>query len=499
MEGGKAAEWDNLLFRRPYTLTARGFSPAMPVTRRSFLKTGAMLAAGLPVISSGAAPRRKIIGCYTGAKEILENPRYIDALQEKLGVNTLICGEAVCMPDWLREMNPLRGAYTMFARHADDDSPLRNAIGETHRRGMSFWLYFSGHHNDPGERDVMSETFEGVKFADLPPIPYALSQGELTTCFEKPKVREYVRNLFAFAPREYPVDGMYVSHTRYATPSFWSNLFGCACSSCRAAASDMGYDFRLMEASMRKLRRGLENLDSKTVGRAARARLSFGEFLSLLGEDNGVTDWLFFRARLVGNALRRMREAVRVATDNRATFVTDTHNPAMSLLVGHNYEDLVNGGSDGLHPLSWCDYQHISVIAAWANQLCIWIPGLEESTALRAAASFFGWDDLGLPGKRIADLRIGRTSEEHGIWSDAAKGFYGYFNPDLTIRLMTREWTRLAAINRGRIPAHPVIKGYEWPEKVCRALMERTEELDLDGYVFQRTENIIDPKRFTLG
>jgi hypothetical protein len=60
---------------------------------------------------------------------------------------------------------------------------------------------------------------------------------------------------------------------------------------------------------------------------------------------------------------------------------------------------------------------------------------------------------------------------------------------------MTREWTRLAAINRGRIPAHPVIKGYEWPEKVCRTLMEQTEELDLDGYVFQRTETLIDRDR----
>ncbi|MHB9029030.1 MAG: hypothetical protein ACYC9O_09690 [Candidatus Latescibacterota bacterium] len=466
----------------------------MPFTRRSFLKTGAVFTAGLPAFSSGAAPREKVIGCYTGVKEILESPKYIDALQGKLGVNTLLCGEAIRMPDWLREMNPLRKA-SMFAQHTEDDSALRKAIGETHRRGMRFWLYFSGHHNDPGEREVMSETFDGIKFADLPPIPYALSQGELTTCFEKQKVREYVRALFAFAPREYPVNGMYVSHTRYSTPSFWTNLFGCACPSCRAAADDMGYDFEQMAASMRNLRRGFERLDRKTVEHAARARLSLGEFLSLLGEDNGVADWLFFRARVVGAALRRMHDAVHAATDNRATFVTDTHNPAMSLLAGHNYEDLITGASDGLHPLSWCDYQHVSVIAAWANQLCAWVPGLEESTALRAVTAFFGWDDLGLPDKRIADLRIGRNSEEHGIWSDAAKGFYGYFNPDLTVKLMTREWTRLAAINGGRIPAHPVIKGYEWPEKVCRELMERTEELGLDGYVFQRTETLIDRDR----
>lgn len=476
----------------------------MRTTRRAFLKSGsAALAGALSVASASSAsetkaPGRnsgKVIGCYTGAQEILENPKYIDALQKTLGVNTLLCGESIRMPQRLREMNPLSGKSSMFAQHADDDSTLVKAIEETHRRGMRFWLYFSGHHNDPTEREVMAETFEGVKFADLPPIPYALSQGELTTCFEKPKVKNYVRELFAFAPRAYPVDGMYVSHTRYATPSFWTNLFGCACPSCRKAAGAMGYDFKRMSAAMLGLRTRLERLDRATLERAARIRMTFGDFLAELGEDNGVADWLYFRARIVGNALRRMHDAVHEATGGRATFVTDTHNATMSFWIGHNYEDLIGGASDGLHPLSWCDYQHISVIAAWANQLCEWTPGLDESIALRVATAFFGWEDLGLPDKKITDLRIGKNSTEHGIWSDAAKGFYSYFNPDLTIKLMTHEWTRLAAINRGRIPAHPVIKGYEWSEAVCRELMDRTEDLGLNGYIFQRTETLIDREK----
>jgi hypothetical protein len=106
--------------------------------------------------------------------------------------------------------------------------------------------------------------------------------------------------------------------------------------------------------------------------------------------------------------------------------------------------------------------------------------------------AFFGWDNLDLPDKKISDLRIGVDSSKHGIYSNAAQSFYGYFNPNLTIRLMTHEWSRLAAFDRGRIPAHPVIKGMEWPEKVCRTLMERTGELELDGYIFQGTQNLID-------
>ena len=216
------------------------------------------------------------------------------------------------------------------------------------------------------------------------------------------------------------------------------------------------------------------------------------DFLTQIGEDNGFLDWLYFRAGVVGESLRRIHDAIHTSTADRAGFVTDTHNYTMSLWVGHNFDDFIEGSSDGFHSLSWCAYQHISVIAAWAHQLCSWIPGLEEKTALRLVTSFFGWDELGLPEDSIDDLRIGATSAEHPIWSDASDSFYGYFNPDLTIELMTHEWTKLATFNRGRLKSHPVIKGYEWPEPVCRELMDRTDSLGLDGYIFQRTDTLIE-------
>ncbi|MBN1290452.1 MAG: hypothetical protein JXB48_01325, partial [Candidatus Latescibacteria bacterium] len=341
------------------------------ILRRTAIKKGSKIAMlGMAATGginlqpvTGHASQEKIIGCYSSVKEILENPQYIDTIQNKLGVNVLLAGSSIRMPGWLRQMNPLTGENSMFALHTDDDSELIRAIGETHRRGMQFWLYFSGHHNSPDDRTVMAETFDGLKFADLPAIKYALSQGELTTCFEKKRVKEYVQQLFSYAPRQYNVDNMYVSHTRYATPSFWSNLFGCACEECRTAAYAMGYDFEKMKLSMQRLRFFLEHLDRKTVEHAAHAGLTFGDFISLSGKNDGVTDWLYFRASIVGNALKRMHGAVHESTNHRCGFVTDTHNPTMSMWIGHNYDDLINGGSDGLHPLSWCAYQHISVIA----------------------------------------------------------------------------------------------------------------------------------------
>ncbi|MCE5250967.1 hypothetical protein LLG96_12175 [bacterium] len=482
------------------------------ISRRDFIARGTAAAAGTLLAArdgwpsrTGAAPSarpfvtgvpgKKLVGCYSSASDIIKNPKYIDALQKKLGVNVLICGEAIKMPDWLKSLNPLGPDRYMHAGQTEDDSQLIQAIEETHRRGMDFWLYFSGHHYGEESRAIMGETFDGVKFIDLPLIKYALAHSEYTACFEKPAVKAWEQALFGFAAKTYDVDSMYVSHYRYATPSFWSNLFGCGCSSCQQAAGEMGYDFGLMRDSMMKLRARLERLDRKTLEQAAKYNLTFMDFISFLGEDNGVMDWLYFRAKVVGNALKRIHDVIHTETNHRSGFVTDTHGATMSLFVGHNYEDLINGASDALHPLSWAQWQFISVVAAWANQLCEWVPGLDESVALKIVTGFFGWQDIGLPDRKISDLAVAEAAPTDGTYNDQMKKFYANLGDDRLIRLMTHEWTRMAAIDSGRIPAHPVIKGYEWPEKVCRELMDRTAGLGLTGYVFQRTDVFIDREK----
>ena len=115
----------------------------------------------------------------------------------------------------------------------------------------------------------------------------------------------------------------------------------------------------------------------------------------------------------------------------------------------------------------------------------------DEPAAIKAVTRFFGWDELGLPGDRIH--RIIGLKEPDGRYDSAS--FYELFNPDLTVRLLTHEWTKLAAVNRGRLPAHPVIKGDSWPEKVGRELMDRAMDVGLTGYVFQRTDAFIDREK----
>jgi hypothetical protein len=476
-----------------------------PMGRRSFLTRGALAAAtaGLAAAPATAQPKpvspgprvtgipgKKVIAYYATADEILKEPKFIDALQKRLGVNVLLCTPPIKLPPYLLAKNPLGPDRTLCARaHTPDDSSVFQIVEETHKRGMDFWLYYTGHHYGEECRPICAETFDGVKFLDLPRVKYSREWAG-TVCFSKPIVKEFEPEVFAYGAKTYGPDSLYVSHHRYINPSLWHNLFGCACPFCEREAAALGYDFPAMKKAMLNLRTRLRRLDRKTVEQASKSRLTLADFLTLLGEDDGVMDWIVFRAKLVGNQFKRINAAARTATNGRCGFISDTHNPTLSLYVGHNFSDFLDGASDAFHPLSWCDSQHVSAVAAWANQLCEWVPGLEEPTALKVVTRFFGWDDLGLPTDRIHKI-LGLSGPDAAFTPEA---FYAYFNPSLTANLLTHEWTRLAVINGGRLPVHPVIKGDSWPEPVCRELIGRCDDLGF-GHVFQRTDNLIDKSK----
>lgn len=475
----------------------------MQSNRRSFMKTAALAALGAsaaPGANAAVAAQssgrpfvtgvkgKKLVGCYVGTTEILDEPKYMDALQKVLGVNAVIVSSpAIKMPDWLKEMNPLKGKGWMGTSPVDDDSRLVKAIDEVHRRGLDVWLYYTGHHYGELYRPVCAETFDGVPFYELPPIPYALCQSLVTVCFNKPAVADWDVTAYTYGAKAYDVDAIYVTHFRYANPSFFTNLFGCACPDCRKLAAEMGYDFPAMERAARNLMRNLKRLDAAKVKFAAKIGYTFTDFLQILSDDRAIMDWLYFRSDTVGMRMRRIHDSIHEATADRAQFISDTHNPTLSLYIGHNYADLMNGSSDGLMPLAWLDWQHMSAVAALANLLVTWAPGLDEESAITAVLKFFDWDELPIPRKRIADLKIGLDGAKH---SDTE--FYEMFNKEATLALWTHELEHLALLNTKGVPAFPIIKGHQWTEKISRELMDRCMALGHTGYIFQRTELFID-------
>ncbi|MDP2983742.1 MAG: twin-arginine translocation signal domain-containing protein [Candidatus Latescibacter sp.] len=476
--------------------------------RRDFLKTSTLAALGASALGAtgwraeGQASRtsgrpfvtgvkgKKLVGCYAGISEILDEPKYMDALQQKLGVNAIIVSSnGIRMPDSLKALNPLQGKGWMGISPAkdNDDSQLVKAIEEVHRRGMDAWLYYTGHHYGQLYRPICAETFEGVAFNELPPIKYALCQILITVCFNKPSVVDWDLKAYTYGAETYDVDAIYVTHFRYANPAFFTNLFGCACPDCQKLAGQMGYNFAAMKKACQNLQANLKKLDKAKIQQAARAGYTLTDFMQLLANDREFINWLYFRSDSVGMRMKNIRDSIHKATKNRAQLISDTHNPTQALYVGHNYNDMMNGSSDGLMPLAWLDYQHISAVAALANLMVTWIPGLDEETAITSMLKFFGWDELPIQRKSIADFHIGVDSTAH---KDTE--FYESFNKEATLALWTHELQHIAMLNTKGIPSYPIIKGHQWTEPISRELIDRCMSMGHTGYIFQRTELFID-------
>ncbi|MBN1290503.1 MAG: hypothetical protein JXB48_01590 [Candidatus Latescibacteria bacterium] len=437
----------------------------------------------------------KLVGCYCSTDEILNQPKYMDALQTQLGVNAVICRSAIKMPEWLKNLNPFNNSIWMGISPAknDDDSELVKAIDEVHSRGMDFWLYYSGIHYGARSRELCAETFEGIPFSEIPHARYAYCQDPALTavCVNKPSVVEWHRAVYQYGAKNYDVDAVKVTHFRYANPAFFGNLFGCACEYCQEKAYSLGYDFHAMKKACQNLRQNLKMMDKSKVVHAAKTGFTFTDFLQIMADDRAVIDWFYFRAASMGNRLKEIHDSIHQATADRACFITDTHHPTHSLYIGHNYADLANGASDGLMPLAWLDAQYLSAVATWANLLITWVPSLEEETAITVILNFFGWDDLTIPRKKIADLHIGNDRTDH--IKNKRDAFYSHMNESgLTLDLMTHEMERLALLNTKGMPAFPVIKGDSWTKKICLELMDRCMAMGHTGYIIQQTDLIID-------
>ena len=187
------------------------------------------------------------------------------------------------------ELNPLkeRKAYIGLS-YTEDDAKLHQCIEEVHRRGMDFWLYYSGMHGAEKHKNWCAVDFNGVPFSDLAPIPYAVCQLLITYCPSRTDIRAWNRAAYTFGASEYDVDAVYVTHFRYANPSFFTNIFGCACESCEKEAEKKGYNFLEMKKACLLVQRKLTRMKIRHLKEAAKLRLSFMDFLTLLVDDQAI-------------------------------------------------------------------------------------------------------------------------------------------------------------------------------------------------------------------
>jgi hypothetical protein len=425
----------------------------------------------------------KITGLYADPAAIARDPGFLDVAQAEIGLNCIILGGGWNLSADVRDLNPFGERLDGLAPGltlADDDTALRRAMDEAHRRGIRVWAiictYWAGAEHAPR---LMARTLHDRRMDEFPLLPYAAEQRTHTFCPNNEQVNAWFEAALVDIATRYDVQGTALTHFRYCHPAFFEQLLGCGCLTCERVAVETGYDFDRMKAAVLETVIALQHLPADKLNRAAESGLGFFDLLLALGQDaGGLADWLNFRADAFSRNLKRFRGAVRAATGPDFSFGSDAHYPSFAALVGHRYGDLGTICDHILPLLAHNEIHCLDNLATFATLLTRWSDGLEEQTALRLAYRLFGYDRFALP-ETVAGLHLGNPpSAEPGL---AALG-----------DIVADEMIKARLYSGEAVPSYPVIKGAIWPAATVRRLIAAAQESGHDGIVFQGTASLFD-------
>jgi hypothetical protein len=264
-------------------------------------------------------------------------------------------------------------------------------------------------------------------------------------------VNEWVRDGLVEVIQRYAIDGFCVDHARYPAPANLHGLLACGCQHCRDAAEVLGFSFESMREGLLRWREQVRGLTRERLLALTRGKGGFWDFLTWLGDDEVVLEWLECRAVLLAEQMEGFRRAVREAAGEKKVFGSDVFPPSIALLGGHLYDewergaDFLTGGSSFGGVVGWATTV-TNLATEWAPALCRTVPGLTEEEALRLIYRLFGYDDLELP------------FSIEGIRGD----------PLPLEEMFAREVARLKAAASGRVPLYPPVSAQGRPEQVRR-------------------------------
>lgn len=417
-----------------------------------------------------------IVGLYADPAAVAADPGFLDIARAEIGLNRIILGGPYNLSAETRARNPGPKQHNMAhgLSLTDDDSVLRRAIDEAHRRGIQVWhiisIYWAGAEHAP---ELMARDLYGRRMDEHPRLPYAHEQASYTFCPSNDLVNDWFEAALVELATRYEFDGCALTHLRFAHAAFVDELLACGCPACAAAAGQLGYDFPRMKAAALNTAQALQRASASRLRQAAGLGLGWLDFLQALGDDGGgLVDWFNFRADCITRGLQRFHRAVKRARPGFA-FGSDIHFPSLALLVGHRYRDFA-GTCDHILPLlPHVEIHCLEVLAGLAGRLTQWAPGLAEPEALRLVYRMFGYEALGLPDS-IAGLRLGDPPGAEPPL--AALG-----------DLVAGELVKARLLAGDRVPSYPVIKGAVWPARTVRRLMDAAQDAGHDGIVFQGT------------
>ena len=419
-----------------------------------------------------------LTGIYLTTDVVLKYPDYVERLRDEIGLNTVVLSFTGQLSEEVLALSPYGGRTPtaeeltkLVIRHFDgrpidpreyqraqalcgpgvaaqgDDKAFRKAVGQLKEAGLNVW------------------TCGG-----------AWTIRRLMFCPSRADVQDWIEAVCVYWATQYDLDALDITHFRYPMGSFPLGLFGCTCSSCTAAAQELGYDMGAMVEDLQRTREGLRRLDGARLGEVVRLGVGFFDVVHALGLRSGVLDWVRFRCDLLTRNLARFRAAVHAAAPSTA-FGTDTYPASMALTAGHNYRRW-DEMADFASPL----VSHISAFVCntfieWARFLQQEIPNLQEEDALQLVYRFTGYDGMGLP----------ETIAAYGA-DEPATLAYRIPTADLVLRDLVKAKLYLPADT----PSYPIIHGEGWPPEAIDRIVSEARRLGHNGIVWQGTEELME-------
>ena len=419
-----------------------------------------------------------LTGIYLTTNVVLKYPDYVERLRDVIGLNTVVISFTGEMSQEVLALSPFGGRTptdeelaALVLRHFDgrpvdpleydrardlcgpgvaasgDDAAFRKAVGQLKDAGLNVWTYGG-----------------------------AWTIRRLMFCPSREDVQAWLEAACVYWVTQYDLDALDITHFRYPMASFPLGLFGCTCSSCTAAAAELGYDMEAMVADLKSAREGLRKLDGARLAEVIRLGFGFFDVIHALGLRSGVLDWVRFRCDLLTRNLARFRAAVHAAAPGKA-FGTDTYPASMALTAGHN---LLRWGemADFASPL----VSHISAFICntfieWARFLQEEIPDLGEEDALQLVYRFNGYDGMGLP----------ETIAAYGA-DESATLAYRIPTADLVLRDLVKTKLYLPP----DMPSYPIVHGEGWPRETIDRIVGEARRLGHNGIVWQGTEELME-------
>ncbi len=199
-----------------------------------------------------------IIGLYGDAHAIAKDPGFLDAAQAEIGLNRIIFGGPFKLSPETLARNPAHKgqSHGHGLGLTDDDTPLRRAIDEAHRRGIQVWhiisTYWAGAEDAP---EQMARDLRGRRMDEYPRLPYADEQWSYTFCPTNEQTNAWFEAAQVELATRYEFDGCALTHHRFCHAAFYPELLACGCPSLRRGGRATGLRLRPHESGCAAHRR----------------------------------------------------------------------------------------------------------------------------------------------------------------------------------------------------------------------------------------------------